>query len=50
MTTHAHRTDPSTSHAAALRAEQSGLCETDAALFARLVREQPGITLKEFPK
>jgi len=47
VTTHARTTDPATSHAAARRAEESGLCETDAALFARLVRERPGITLRE---
>lgn len=44
---HVRNTDPATSHAAARKAEESGLVETDTALFARLVRERPGITIRE---
>jgi hypothetical protein len=47
MTTHARTLDPATSHEAARRAEASGLVETDTALFGRLVREHPGVTIPE---
>ena len=47
MSQHARRLDPPTSVAAARRAEQSGLCETDAEVFAEIVALRPGITLKE---
>lgn len=50
MSSHARATDPATSHAAARRAEREGIVETDTALFARLVREQPGITIPEMAR
>jgi len=47
MSHHASRTDPQTSHDAAKRAEDSGLVDSDTAVFARLVAWSPGITIPE---